>query len=155
MVKLRHTGTNWFSIILLSLIWMLIVFPSTFLASAKIFLMLCLFSMVTRKYFITGIQASLKNYICLLIFGIFLFVQIIRGVLFSDYDWNGPVRSASAILLVLAVSVSIYYALGSRIVSHKSVIKTIYSGCFMYVVLKLLLLLFSILGFLDPRSYVF
>jgi hypothetical protein len=154
MIKENSQSENFFSIIVFSLIWVLIVFPSTFLATLKISLLLSLFLLFGFKHFQIRTRVSLANYIGLSIFAVLVSVQILRGFLFSNQDPIGPFRSASAIVLVLAVTLTIHFALIGRMLEHKTVIKAIFSGCLFYVSIKLLLLILSLFGLIEPKIFL-
>lgn len=154
MIKVISQSEKIFSIIAFSLIWVLIVFPSTFLATLKIFLLLSLFLMFGFKHYQLGTRVSLAQYIGLSIFMVLILVQILRGFLFSSQDLAGPFRSASAIVLVLAVTLTIHFALRGRMLKHETVIKAIYSGCAFYISLKLLLMILSLMGLIEPKIFL-
>jgi hypothetical protein len=136
---------------ILSFLWILIVVPSSFLASIKVFLLFFSTTFFCLHHYQKRTPLS-SRYVFVFIFLIlYLYIQLLRGFFETDYSIFGSLKSLSAIGLVVFVTATVTIALNTKMVKYSSLVATICSAIIVYCLAKLLLFVLCILGVLEPR----
>ena len=147
-----YTFQELYALSVLPLLWILIVVPSSFLASVKIFLLLTVTLFFCLHHYCRGTTFSYRYVISLVALVLFFSLQLLRGFVETDYEIGGPLKSLSSIALVMFITTLVTLSLQSKMLSYASLATTICSATVIYCLAKLLLFVLCIVGILQPRT---
>ena len=134
------------------LLWILIVVPSSFLASIKILLLLAVASFFFLHHYSRKTVFPLGQVMALALIVLFLGIQLFRGFIETGYQLGGPLKSLSSIMLVVFTASIVTLSLRSKMLSYSTLTATIGSAVVFYCVIKLLLFVLCLVGILEPRT---
>lgn len=148
----KYTFQELYALSVLPFLWLLIVIPSSLLASVKIFLLFAVTLFFGLHHYSRRTVFSYRAVIWLAAVVLFLCLQLLRGFIETDYGIGGPLKSLSSIMLVIFITAIVTLSLRSRMLSYSSLVKTICSAIGLYCLAKLLLFILCIAGILEPRT---
>lgn len=152
MVKNYYTFQELYALSVLPLLWILIVVPSSFLASVKIFLLLSVTLFFFLHHYHNRTVFSHRYAITLAVLVLFFCLQFVRGFVETGYNMGGPLKSLSSIALVIFITTIVTLSLQSKMLSYSSLAKTMLSAITIYCLAKLVLFLLCAADILEPRS---
>ena len=135
------------------LLWILIVVPSSFLASIKILLLLAVASFFFLHHYSRKTVFPLGQVMALALIVLFLGIQLFRGFIETGYQLGGPLKSLSSIMLVVFIASIVTLSLRSKMLSYSTLTATIGSAVVFYCVIKLLLFVLKNRPWLLPLTY--
>ncbi|MDG1164008.1 MAG: hypothetical protein P8N61_01400, partial [Porticoccaceae bacterium] len=147
-----YTFQELYALSVLPLLWILIVVPSSFLASVKIFLLLTMTLFFCLHHYCRGTTFSYHYVFSLAALVLFFCLQLLRGFIETDYNIGGPLKSLSSIALVIFITTLVTLSLKSKMLSYSSLATTICSATVIYCLAKLSLFILCIVGILEPRT---